>query len=56
MRHTEINYKCCKDVVKTDLPFANRYYIRVSKTATIEWVQKLEDVDGSLKISKKLGV
>jgi hypothetical protein len=37
VRHTEIKHKCCKDVVKTDLPLANRCYIRVSKTATIEW-------------------
>jgi len=37
VRHTEINHKCCEGVAKTDLPFANRCCIRVSKTATIEW-------------------
>ena len=37
VRHTEINHKCCKDVVKTDLPLANHCYIRACKTATIEW-------------------
>lgn len=34
---TEINHKCCKDVVKTILPLANRCYIRVCKIVTIEW-------------------
>jgi hypothetical protein len=37
VRHTEINHKCCKDVVKRDLPLANHCYIRACKTATIEW-------------------
>jgi hypothetical protein len=37
VRHAEINHKCCKNVVKADLPLANNCYIRVSKTATIEW-------------------
>jgi hypothetical protein len=33
----EKNYKCCKDVVKADLPLANPCCIRASKPATIEW-------------------
>ena len=37
MRHIEINHKCCKNVVKTDLPLANHCHIRACKTATIEW-------------------
>ena len=37
MRHTETNHKCCKIVVKTDLPLANPCFIRACKIATIEW-------------------
>ena len=48
VRHTEINHKCCKNVVKTDLPLANHCYIRACKTATIEWNSLPFYVDDSL--------
>ena len=36
-RHKEINQKCCKDIINTDLPHATYCYIKPCKTATIGW-------------------
>ena len=37
VRHTEINHKCCKDVVKSDFLLANPYVVRLCNRVTIEW-------------------